>query len=238
MANVNKQNVTKQEEQIDALVEKRINSMSIGRQTSLILTAQSFRFGGNWGFIKFDDPEFAETLKYLKEEKASVSVVKLSNGVLVSCNKNFLAENVNIIIPNGIGASFQENAKRRAKNEQEAFLKFLKRVADGKDSHIVKKNGYYDLTLGIYSINDTNYIRINGNEYPAYKLTLLEALDFAMALVNAGKKVFAKAVKENGEVIYDNIFNLASNSKGKAALFKGLEIADSKTGIFLSLRLV
>lgn len=219
-------------------IEKKIEALSGGAQLAIVLCANSFRFGGNWGFIRKERKDFRDQLETLKQERPNVRAIPVTNGALILSNENFLAHNVNAVVPNAINGSFVDMANKRKADEKARFQKFIENIAKGKSSYVKSAKGYYELTLGIFSVNDTNHIRINGKDFPAYKLTLMEALDYANQLASTGKQVYARAVKEDGTEVFDKVFNLAGNSKGQQALYRGLEIADSETGLFLTLRLV
>lgn len=230
--------MTKGNENIDPRFVERLEAVSAGGQLAIVLCADAFRHGGNWGFIRRNKPNFREQLETLREERPNVEAIPVANGALILVKEDFLAYNVNKIIPNAIGKPFVERVKQRRLEEQERFVKFINSVIQGKSSYVKSKGGYYELVLGVYSINDTNLIRLNGVDYPAYKLTAIEALDYAdKALASVGRKAYVLAVKENGERVFDRPMNLA-NSKGIPAIYRGLEIADSDTGLFLTLRIV
>lgn len=223
---------------IDAQLAKGIENLSDGQKTAIVICASSFRFGGNWGFIRANKPDFKGQLQTLKSAHPNVKAKRLYNGALVLSNENFLASIVNEVIPNAINGSFVQMANVRRTKEKALFQKFIENVAKGKSRYVQGQNGYYELVLGIFSINDTNFIRVGGKDYPAYKLTLVEALEYANQLTNRGFKVYAKAVDDNHQVVFDEVFNLATNSKGIDALYRGIEIADSHTGAFLTLRIL
>jgi hypothetical protein len=217
---------------------KNIEALTDGGKLALVLCANSFRFGGNWGFLKSDKSDFRGQLDTLKQEKPNIRAIPVSNGALILANENFLAHNVNLAVPNAINGSFVDMANKRRNDERQRFSKFIENVANGKSSHVKSKGGYYELILGVFCVNETNAIRLNGNDYPAYKLNMIEALEYANQLTATGKKVYARAIKEDGEQVFDLVANLATNSKGVAALYRGLDIADSETGLFLTLRIV
>lgn len=217
-------------------IEERIEkTLSDGAKVALVLCANAFRFGGNWGYLTQDSEELKGYLETLKTERQHVKAFRVSNGALVLVNENFLASNVNAVVPNAITGSFVEKAKQRRREEQERFNKFLKNVVSGKSKYTKNAKGNFALTLGIFSVNETNSIRLNGQEYPAYKITLIEALEFLNQLTKEGYKVYVHAVKEDGTSVYDTPFNLGSNSKGIQAVYRGLEISDTKTGVFLKI---
>jgi hypothetical protein len=226
------------EKQLEAQLTKNITAMTDGGKLALVLCAGAFRFGGNWGFIRSSKADFRGQLETLKEERPNVKAIPLANGALVVSNENFLSHNVNLAVPNAIDGLFVDKANARKAEEKKRFQKFIENIASGKSTHLKFKKTFYEVTIGIYCVNDTNAIRLNGVDYPAYKLTLIEALEYANQLTATGKKVYARAVDENGKEVFDLIQNLAGNSKGVTALYKGLEIAESETGVFLTLRIV
>jgi hypothetical protein len=226
------------DKRVEQKLIQNIDALTPGGQTAIVLCAGAFRFGGNWGFIKRSKADFNTMLDTLKQERPNVKAIAVANGALIMCDENFLAHNVNLAVPNAINGSFVEMSNKRRTDERQRFGKFIDNVAKGKSSHVKNAKGFRELTLGVFCVNDTNAIRLNGIDYPAYKLTLLEALDAADKLSALGNKVYARAIKKDGEEVFDLIFNLATNSEGLAALYRGLEIADSDTGLFLTLRIV
>lgn len=215
-------------------LEKRIDKLSDGAKVAIVLCAKAFRFGGNWGYLNPGN-EFSGYLESLKGEKANVKAFKVSNGAVVLVNEGFLATNVNAVVPNAINGSFVEMAKKRRQEELERFDKFLKSVVSGKSKYVKGAKGSYALTLGILSVNETNTIRLNGKEYPAYKVNVLECLEHLHRLEQQGYKVAVHAVKEDGSSVYDAPFNLGGNSKGLQAVYRGLEISDTQTGVFIKI---
>ena len=216
---------------------KNIEKLTAGGQLAIVLCANSFRFGGNWGFITRDKEDFAGQLETLKQERPNIKAFKVKNGALVLANENFLAHNVNLVVPDAIGGGFVAKAKQRRAEEKEKFQKFLDRVVTGKSKSAKYTKDFTEITFGIFSVNDTNQIRINGNEYNAYKLSVVEALEFAHQLKKVGKTAYAKGIAEDGKEFYAPVFDLASSSKGQKALYQALEIAESETGVFITLRI-
>lgn len=222
----------------EKVFKDRASELTEGEQLAIIMCANSFRFGGHWGFIRNTKKEFRETVQALQNEKPNVKLLPVSNGALILADTNFLAVNVNKLVPNAINGSFVERSKQRLEEEREKFSKFVKSVVSGKSSHLKKDKGYYELKLGIYSINDTNAIRLNGVDYPAYKLTMIEALDMAHKLESSGMQVYVRAIDENKREVFDRVFSLAGNSKGQSAILRGLEISETDTGVFITFRIV
>lgn len=221
----------------DKELQQRLDVLSSGEKLAVVMCANSFRFGGNWAFVKKEHPGYKDILEAIKVEKPNVKLIQVSNGAIVLCAPDFLAFIVNKVIPGAIGGDFFAMAEERRHDERVKFGKFLSSVVEGKSSHIVKKNGFYEVVIGIMSVNDTHAIRIRGHEYPAYKLSLLEVLDFMKLLVSKNYDVYLRAVTPEGVEVYDNAVKLATSGKGVMAVYRGLEIADSDTGVFMVLRL-
>lgn len=223
---------------VDRELEKKAEVLSNGAKQAIVLCAEAFRFGGNWGFLRNNNRDFKSIIEALKEEKANIKPYPVSNGAIIVCNKNFLASAVNSVVPNGINGDFIEKAQKRSEVEKQKYVKFLDDVASGKSRFGRKGNGYIELTLGIYCVNDTNFIRLNNIDYPAYKLNLQEALEYARYLGNKGKAVYVKHIdRATGRVSWGTIEQLAYNQRSMAGIFNAVEIAESNTGAFITLRI-
>jgi hypothetical protein len=223
---------------VDRELEKRAEVLSNGAKQAIVLCAESFRFGGNWGFLRSDNRDFRGIIEALKEEKANIKPYPVSNGAIIVCNKNFLASAVNSAIPNAINGNFIEKAQKRSEVEKQKYVKFLDDVAKGKSRFARQGNGYIELVLGIYCVNDTNFIRLNNIDYPAYKLNLQEAMEYARFLGNKGKAVYIKAVNPTtGATMWGTIEELGYDSKKIASVYKAIEIAESNTGAFITFRI-
>lgn len=226
---------SKVQKQEKSPIEDRIdNVLTDGGKLAIVLVAHSFRFGGNWAFIKNDDTDYKAKLELLKEEKGSIEAKQLSNGALVLMDRGFLTKNVNAVIPNGINKEFVSKANMRKLEEQEKYTKFVESVLSGKSRFLVDKTSYKELTLGTYCINETNLIKVNGVEYPSYKLSLEEMLNELRRInVKYKRPILVKVVNDAGY----GFMPLETAIKNYKAIHKGLEIADSNTGVFVSLRL-
>lgn len=223
----------KQEAQLERRIEE---TMSVGGRVAVVTCASAFRFGGNWGFINKSRDEYSGFLEVLREERKNARLFRVSNGAVILCDENFLAYNVNKVVPNAIDGKFVDKAKARKQEEYAKFEKFLKSIVDGKSKYLKQGQGYSEITFGIFSINDTNMIRINGVDYPAYKLNLTEAMGLADRLRLKGVHIAVRAVDDSGKETFASPMELMGNSKGQKAVYRGLEIAESDTGVFITLR--
>ncbi len=224
----------KPQSQLEANIESKL---SVGAREAIVLMSDAFRLGCNWGYIKNTHPDYRDVLTALKEEKGAIKMFQAENGAIVMADKNFLTKVVNDVAPGLINADFIKNAEERAKNETESALKFVKKVADGKSPYVKEKDGYQELQLGILSVNQVNEIRLNGVSYPAFRLNLQEALGLLDTLKNAGINVLVRGVKADGAALWGTPFQLGGNSAALEAAYRGLQISDTDTGVFLSVRL-
>lgn len=213
-------------------VEEKISD---GSKLAVVLVANSFRFGGNWAYIKKTDSNYEGKLSLLKEEKGKVEARLLDNGFLILMDKNFLSEQINAVVPNGITQEFREEAKKVTETEVQKYSKFVDNVLEGKSKYLKDMGGYYDLVIGCYSVNETNVIKVNGQERPAYKLPIEIILKELMKKSKEkGKNIIVKVVNEEGQ---QGAVELANAPKVMKQIFRGLEISDSMTGVFLTIRI-
>lgn len=222
------------EEQMHENIEK---NLSVGAREAIVLMANAFRFGCNWGFIKSSHPNYKDVLQAVKEEKGNVELFQVSNGAVVMARKSYLAQVVNKVIDGLIGPDFVRQSEERAKKESESALKFIRKVADGKSPYVQEKDGYQELQLGIFSTNQVNEIRLNGIAYPAFRLTTKEALGLLDHAKTLGVEVMVRGVQKDGSPVFGTPMQLGGNSAALEAAFRGLEISDTDTGVFMTVRL-
>lgn len=224
-------------DRIDASIEKNSKNVSQGGQMAIVLCTEAFASGGNWGFLPRSRADFSAVIETLKEEHGNVSLIRVSNGAIVVAKEAFLGQSVNALVPNALGMAFVEKAKQRRAEEQERFAKFIKSVTSGKSKYVKKAEGYYELTLGVFCVNETNLIRLNGVDYPAYKLSLVEALSHIHeVLQREGRTLYVRAIKEDSSPVYGKVTDFM-NTKGLAALYRAVEISDTNTGAFVTIRI-
>lgn len=233
MFNLNIQGKVQKQEK--SPIEAKIDEvLSDGSKLAIVLVAHAFRFGGNWAFIRKDDNEFKGKLELLKDEKPHIDAKPLSNGALILMDRGFLTKNVNAVVPGGINKEFVDRANELKLDEQGKYTKFIESVLTGKSRFLENKNSYYELVMGTYCINDTNLIKVNGVDYPAYKLSLEEMLNELRRLnVKHRRQILIKVANESGF----GFMPLETAMKNPKAIHRGLEIADSNTGVFVTLRL-
>jgi hypothetical protein len=218
-------------------VERKAHTLSVGARTAVVLIASSTRFGGNWGFIRRSRPDFVQQVKALLVERPNVQAVHLANGALILGNEHFLFKTVNSAVPGGINNNFMGLMAERRKTEQEKYLRFLKEAVLGQSKTVRQGNGYTEITVGLYCLNDNNVIRVNGIDYPSFRLTLPEALDFSKVLHRVASKVMVRVVMDDGSSTFEDLKYLMNN-KALRAMYRGLDISPSDSGAFMTFRIV
>lgn len=221
------------------VMESRLNGLSEGAKLALVTCANAYHFGAAWGLLKQSDSDYLGKLKVLKEESSQVRLYQVENGAIVICNEAFLRNIVNTVVPNGINSSFVAMKEARKEEQKKKYLNFVKRIAEGKNSAVKRINGGYEITVGIYCTNEVSEIRLNGITYPAYRLSMYEAVDSLHKNPVLSGHIWAKGIiEENGQkrVVWDKLESMVLNSKGQAAMYRALEMSETGTGVFLTVR--
>ena len=230
---------------VDERVLKQLENLSEGAQEALVACAGAFPFGCNWGFIRPNDAtEMRRKVETLRSEADQVRFTRLKNAILVECNPDFLVENVNKIVPNIAGMSFKKMAADRKNTEAEKFARLITRFVEGKDVGAVNSTtvrNAKELTVGLYCINEVNKIRLKGKDYNAFKLNFREALIVINELAkksNELKKVVEKLhFIQLGEDKKYGWVSVAGMSARADSLYAAMELADSNTGVFVTMGL-
>lgn len=225
------------EQIIDKAVQNNINNISVGAQEAIIQCALAYRNGGNWGMIKkASERKYEEKLATLHEEKENVKVEKLSNGCLVLCKEEFLTNNINRLVPNAIDSSYKQMKEKRIAEDREKFVKFMGKVAEGKVKSAKKIAHGYELVIGIYSVNKVNTISLNGIDYPAYKVTAPEVVGWLAR--QFPHRTAIRTITKGGQQVFEQAENILRDGVKQKAMYKGLEISDTGTGIFLTFKIM
>ena len=180
---------------------------------SAVITASSFYVGGNWGFLLEDNPEFVEILDILNN--SNVKKIRVSNGYIVFCDYDYLQKVVSRV--ENVTPEILNRGINRLRTEVPEFQKFL--------TTILRKNCKYLEDCGSYY-----KIRINGIEYPAFSLTLSEALK---EVVKLNSRMSIYICEASG---FEKL-NTALSMNSLEPIYSGVEISNSCTGAFLTLRI-
>lgn len=223
-------------EVLEKTVEKNIDNISVGGQQAIINCSAAYRNGGNWGLLREkNDRDYKRKLDELATEKTNVMVETLANGSLILCKEKFLVDSINAIVPGAIDATYQQKREERIKEDRDKFTKFIDSVAAGKAVEVQKIDGGYELVIAIYSLNKVNTIKLNGISYPAYKVTAPEVAKWLMS--KCPNRAYVKCITPDGRQTFELLEKVAKNGAMQKGMYKGLEISDTDTGVFMTLRL-
>jgi len=212
-----------------------MNNYSEGSKIGLTLCSQSYLVGGNWGYLSNEHTDYEKLVSLLQEDKSVIKLLYTSNGVVVIANPTVLNEVIATVEPALVNPEVQKAHASREGLEQHKCLKFFEEIVKGSSSKYGRAyNGFTEYNVGIYSSNDTAKIRLNGIEYPAYKLTIQEMLE-CLKQLNRFKQVYLK-VEMSGMQEFVSLTDLLKDAGSLVSIIKALELSPTGTGVFVTFR--
>jgi hypothetical protein len=202
---------------------------AVGLNVAAVTAADSFFVGGNWGFILKDDEDFNKTFELLRSAGNSVRMVEVSNGFIVFVDPKYLQNVLSQV--EQITPDIMNKHQTRTQMETAEFQNFLMNALKGQSKYMRRQANFEEYCIGLYSCNNLHKIRMNGVEYPAYSLTVLEALKQLSQLT---KYVDVYVGANDG---FEDLRTIISNNQ-MDMVNRGLEISPSRTGVFLTVRFV
>lgn len=207
-------------------------NMNMGQNLSqnyaAVIAADSFAIGGNWGFVLRENPDFQQIMQILEADR-NVKMFKVSNGVIVFCDVNYLGATIQQADPSFIDANVMYLQQNRQAIQTQEFQKFLTTVIQNNSIYGEQGEGYTEYNIAIYSCNNLNKLRLNGIVYPAFSLTYAE--------------VFKEIAKLHHSVdVYMNVGGTFENLKhlikreDYVRIASNLEISKTLNGVFLTIR--
>lgn len=190
-----------------------------------VIAADSFYSGANWGFLLEENPEFESILSILNN--SNVKKIRVDNGYIVFCDYEYLKNVIARVEP--LTEEVLVKYRTRLQREVPELQKLLTSVLRKNCKYLDDCGSYYELNIGLYCTNNMNKMRINGIEYPAFTLSLSEALK---EIVKLSSRLSIYIYVSNG---FDKLNNVLA-SEALESIYSGLEIASSGTGAFLTLR--
>lgn len=194
---------------------KRAKQMPPSTQYAITVALANIMNGAFWGFTNLADVK--NHIEAIKTDP-NITARKLNNACLIEVNPQYLVSAVAQIDPNALTNKDLDvitKAMAEAKITMEKFL-----ISKGKSLTDGKKFGG---TVGIYCVNDTPAISYRGKSYPAFRVSLGDALQMFHH--------YGYEIKVNG------VFIPASQAvNADAALWDSCQLAPTKTGIFIDVR--
>ncbi|HBG5344194.1 TPA: hypothetical protein KQG29_001558 [Clostridioides difficile] len=215
---------------------QKIENLNEKEKIGIILCANAYYKGGNWGYITKDEESYNDVLDIVGKGDNHIKLYKTKNGVLVLCDRNFIKDAVNHIIPGSINNRYIERVDAIQKREKEKFDKFLDKIFTGKSPYLKQREGYQSLILGVFGINEVNLMVVNEVSYPSYKLSLNYTLQAIIKKNEKYKRKIGIKIKDDDGV---KIMPLTTiNLKFINKIYNELEISETKNGVFLTLTII
>ena len=202
---------------------------NVALNMAAVAASDSFYVGGNWGFILDTHPDYERILKILNGADNSVHVYNASNGLILVVNPNYLQSVISQV--EQITPEIMNRHQTRLTVETKEFQGLINSIYQGNCRYGMRTADYEEYVIGAYSCNNMHKIRLNGVEYPAYNLTILEALKTLRTLT---KYVDIYINIGNG---FENL-NTVINNNMINEVYRGMEISNTMTGAFFTIRVV
>lgn len=222
---------------IEEAVTRNINKLSDTEKFVVMEIAPQLRFAGNWGFLVKGEDYFETKQELLKTNTEKITIQEVKNGYLFTADDIYLVNTVNELLPGVLNFEYKARAMERKQTDKEMFVKFMQGIIRGKESKFVKvdKRGRRFIIIGLYCTNNVNLIRLNGNEYKAYKLTFLEAMQGLKSLDSELLSKVNILVKDNDAYYARQLGTVLSTVEGRQSAFSAMQIAETKTGVLMTL---
>ena len=119
--------------------------ISQGAKVGVTLCSTSFLVGGNWGYLSDSHKDYTTLLNLLQEDRQMVSLIKVSNGVIVQCNPTFLIETIKEVESSIDMNKVIKLSKERKSEEKQKCLKFLESIVKKSINYKSYKYEYYKI---------------------------------------------------------------------------------------------
>lgn len=194
---------------------KRAKQFSPSVQYAITTALANIMNGAFWGFT--DMKSIQSHVEAIKAEP-NITARKLGNACLIEVQPGFLLNAVQAIDPNAITQGDLNNIQRSMAEALMSFEKFL--ISKGK---LIAKGTPFGGTVGIYCINDTESIVFKGTNYPAFRVTMGDALRL---LAQYGYEIS----------VGGNFIPAMQAVNAGNALWESANLSPTKTGIFINIR--
>lgn len=174
-------------------------------QHSVVRYAENIMNGCNWAFISSKSPTFSKEVKSFEKSKV-VKVYKINGGVLITTPMETVLSILSRVSPELYSPKTVEAALAFRRKSTENFVKFL-------------RSGVKNAKVGIFNLNDSPNITINGKVYKAFNIDLAMAAmflrDAGYSLVIQGRKIPAQnALIEERYPVFLQQLELAPSGNG------------------------
>lgn len=186
-------------------------------QYAIVTVLPNIMNGVFWGFT--DMKGIMEHLDAIRNSGSNIIARQLKNDCLLEVNPAYLLKAVQAIDPTAIKKEDQEIMLRKRAEAQVAFEKFL--ISKGKES--ARTGRKFGGTIGIYCVNEITTISYKGVSYPAFRVSIDEALSLL--------RKYGYQIRVGGSfVTADTAYGAKEN------LWKSMTLSPTKTGIFIDVK--
>ena len=202
---------------------------NVGLNMAITIAANSFNAGGNWGFLSKRNPDYDKIYKILISSRGGYRMYNVYNGVIVIVPSNYIYSAVTQV--EEVTPEVLDRQKNRVNYEIPELQKYLASVIRKMVKPTNITEDYEEYTFAIYSCNTMHKLRLNGIEYPAFSVSEIEVIK-ELAKLRKYADIYLSV--ENG---FKSMADLTGNA-GVDEVIKGLEISDTLTGVFMTIRIV
>ena len=212
--------------------------------------APQISLGATWGFLHKYEEKYAEKWAQLTRlDKAYVMRKQVSNGCVFVAAPSYLEQLGNKVMPGIIDKTFTDRKKERVANESARFRKYMLRLLKGDDTvksvSMPLAGGHRCITVALFNVNKSDKIFVNTQEYPAFRLDIIEAvcaLQTNSASASKDVNLLREAellqrlyVMSSGVGVKSAVPLLAAmqRSEGREQIFNAMSLAETKAGVFV-----
>lgn len=200
---------TKEEIMLERFIQ-RLGREPLDIQHTIVRYADNVMNGCNWAFISNKSISYRSELESFKKSSI-VTVYEVKNGVLITTPLETILSILTRVSPELYTKEAKEAALNFRKKSVENFVSFL-------------RSGVKEAKIGIFNLNDSPNITVNGKIYKAFNMDLANV---AMFLKSAGYSILIEGKKLPAQ-------NVLVPERYPIAL-KKLELAPSGNGLLLDI---
>lgn len=189
---------------------QRLEREPLDIQHAIVRYAENVMNGCNWAFLSNKSVSYRSELESFKKSSI-VTVYEVKNGVLITTPLETILSILTRVSPELYTKDAKEEALKFRKKSVENFVSFL-------------RSGVKEAKIGIFNLNDSPNITVNGKIYKAFNMDLANV---AMFLKSAGYSIRIEGKKLPAQ-------NVLVPERYPIAL-KKLELAPSGNGLLLEI---
>ena len=151
---------------------KRTAQMPDGVKYAVVTVLANIRNGAFWGFTDMQD--IKKHVDVIRQNAPNIVARKLGNACIIEVLPQYMLSAVQAIDPQAISQQMYSDMLKKQAEAKVSFERFL--IRSGRS--IEKTGRPFMGTIGLYCTNDVSTMSYKGVQYPAFRVTLAEALGF------------------------------------------------------------